>query len=228
MWEARPGASALIRTVWRALVETPGSYPVSGSEYWSLSFVRRPGDVLAAVLDGPKLKAHVVDGIVGEEYWGVELAAHVTIPGVSKRAILGETVDLPVVDGTVELAGRRWPFPYWDDLEQWVDELVAGGGLLVHEDVRRALVGERRGASQRTWQRRFRRSVGLTSQQIDQLRRVENGYLLLQSGSSPAEAAYEAGFADQAHFTRALRMIRGQTPAAVLAAARGREEASTA
>ncbi len=190
--------------------------------------MRRPGGVLAAVLDGPKLKAHVVDGIVGEEYWGVELAAHVTIPGVSKRAILGETVDLPVVDGTVELAGRRWPFPYWDDLEQWVDELVAGGGLLVHEDVRRALIGERRGASQRTWQRRFRRSVGLTSQQIDQLRRVENGYLLLQSGSSPAEAAYEAGFADQAHFTRALRMIRGQTPAAVLAAARGREEGSTA
>lgn len=212
-----------MRTVWRAVVETPGTYPVSGSEYWSLSFIRRPTGELAAVLDGPNLKAHAVDGIVGEEYWGVELAAHVTIPGVSKSAILGETVELPVVDGTVRLAGRPWPFPGWDDLEPWVDALVAAGGLVVHEDVRRALSGERRGASQRTWQRRFSRNVGLTSRQIDQLRRVENGYLLLQSGSSPAEAAIDAGFADQAHFTRALRMIRGQTPAAVIAAARRRE-----
>lgn len=204
MWEDRPGTSPLVRTVWRAVVETPGSYSVSGSEYWGLSFIRRPAGELAAVLDGPNLNAHMVDGIVGEEYWGVELAAHVAIPGVSKRAILGETVELPVGTGTVELAGRRWPFPYWHDLEPWVDALVAEGGLVVYEDVRRALVGERRsGASQRTWQRRFRSNVGLTSQQIEQLRRVENGYLLLQSGSTPAEAAFEAGFADQAHFTRA-------------------------
>lgn len=199
-------------------MEAPGSYPVVGSEYWGLSFIRRPGGEVAAELDGPCLRARVVEGFVGEHYWGVELAAHVAIPGVPKRAIMGETVALRVDDGLVELGGHRWPVPDWPDLESWVDRLAERGGLLVDEEIRRALLGERVGASERTWQRRYRRTVGMTSQQIDQLRRAQRAYVLLQTGLSPAEAAAEAGFADQSHLTRALRLIRGQTPAAIISA----------
>ena len=218
MWQEHPGSSPLVRTVWRAEVEAPGTYPVIGSEYWGVSFIRRPSGQLAAELDGPCMQARVVEGYVGESYWGVELAAHVAIPGVPKRAILGETVALPIHDGLVELGGRRWPVPGWPDLEPWVSRLAEQGGLLVDEEIRRALLGERVGASERTWQRRYRRTVGMTSQQIDQLRRAQRAYVLLQTGLSPAEAASEAGFADQPHLTRALRLIRGQTPAAIIAA----------
>jgi AraC-like DNA-binding protein len=164
------------------------------------------------------MRARVVEGYVGAYYWGVELAAHVAIPGVPKRAIMGETVVLPVDDGLVELGGRRWPVPGWSDLEAWVNRLAERGGLLVDEEIRRALLGERVGASERTWQRRYRRTVGITSQQIDQLRRAQRAYVLLQTGLTPAEAAAEAGFADQPHLTRALRLIRGQTPAAIISA----------
>jgi methylphosphotriester-DNA--protein-cysteine methyltransferase len=96
--------------------------------------------------------------------------------------------------------------------------LAAQGGLVVDEEVRQALAGDRVGASARTWQRRYRRTVGLTSRQVAQLHRAQHAYVLLQGGVPPAEAAVVAGFADQPHLTRALRMIRGLTPAAIIAA----------
>lgn len=218
VWEERAGRSPLLRTVWRAAVETPGSYSVTGSEYWGLSFIRRQDGELAAELDGPSLRNRIVDGHLGERYWGVELAAYVALPGVPKSAVLGGTVTLQVADGRVTLGDRHWPVPDWSDLEDWVDHLAEHCGLLVDEEIRKALDGDRSGASERTWQRRYRRTVGLTAQQIDQLHRAQHGYFLLQTGHSPAEAAAGAGFADQPHLTRALRLIRGQTPAAIIAA----------
>ena len=218
MWEERRAAGPLVRTVWRAEVETPGTFPVVGSEYWGISFIRRADGALAAELDGPRAHVTEVDGHLGESYWGVEMAAHVAIAGVSKDAILGQTVALPVVDGHVELAGARWPVPAWTELEAWVARLATDGGLLVDEDIRRALSGDRVGAGDRTWQRRYRRTAGLTRRQVDQLRRAQHAYVLLQQGVSPAATAAQAGFADQPHLTRALRLIRGQTPAAIIAA----------
>lgn len=223
VWEERAGRSPRVRTVWRATVESPERYSVIGSEYWGLSFIRRRDGELAAELDGPSLRNRVVDGHLGERYWGVELAAYAAIPGVPKQAILGETVTLPVSGGHVLLGDHRWPMPAWPDLEDWVDHLAENGGLLVDEEVRKALNGDRIGASERTWQRRYRRTVGLTAQQIDQLHRAQHGYFLLQTGHSPAEAAAGAGFADQPHLTRSLRLIRGQTPAAIIAAQRRRQ-----
>jgi AraC-like DNA-binding protein len=223
VWEERAGRSPRVRTVWRATVKSPERCSVIGSEYWGLSFIRRRDGELAAELDGPSLRNRVVDGHLGERYWGVELAAYVAIPGMPKQAILGETVTLPVSGGHVVLGDHRWPVPAWPDLEDWVDHLAENRGLLVDEEVRKALNGDRIGASERTWQRRYRRTVGLTAQQIDQLHRAQHGYFLLQTGHSPAEAAAAAGFADQPHLTRSLRLIRGQTPAAIIAAQRRRQ-----
>ena len=48
VWQERSGSSVLVRTVWRAEVELPGQYPVVGSKYWRLSFIRRANGELAA------------------------------------------------------------------------------------------------------------------------------------------------------------------------------------
>ncbi|MGU3503102.1 helix-turn-helix domain-containing protein [Mycobacterium sp. C31M] len=205
-------------------MDRPGRYPVTGSEYWGLSFIRRQDGTPAAELDGPSLRGRTVDGHLGERYWGVELAAYVAVPGVPKRALLGETVNLPISKEHVTLGEHRWPIPDYTELEDWVNHLAEHGGLLVDEEVRKALDGDRIGASARTWQRRYRRTVGLTAGQVEQLHRAQLGYLLLQSGHTPAEAAAGAGFADQPHLTRALRLIRGQTPAAIIAAQRRRQD----
>lgn len=224
MWESRDGTTDLVRTIWRATVEEPDVYLVDGSEFWGISFARATDGVVTAVLNGPNLRAEHTDSILGETYWGVELAAYVAVAGMSKQPVLGLTVPLEVRDDRVRIGDLETPVPAFDDLDAWIDVLIRDGALVVDDDVRAALAGDRVGATPRTWQRRYRRTVGLTAAQVEQIRRAERAFSLLQQGHRPAEAAALAGFADQAHLTRSLRLIRGRTPASILSAAAARPD----
>jgi AraC-like DNA-binding protein len=42
--------------------------------------------------------------------------------------------------------------------------------------------------------------------------RLRRALRLLGDGATPARAALESGFADQSHFTRAMKQLLGQTP----------------
>ena len=221
MCEQRPSADPEIRTVWRAYVDEAADYTDEASEHWGLSFIRRPDGSLAAELAGPRLEGLPIRSRAGESYWGVELAAHVMIPGVDKALLRGAIAELPVAGGRVTIAGRRYVIPGWENLEPFVSRLVADGVLVADADVRRALGGDDRGLSRRSWQRRFRSVTGLRRKEIERLDRSRRAYRLLSEGMAPSAVAAEVGYADQAHLTRELRRIRGETPARVLAAAPG-------
>lgn len=220
VWEQRASSSAEIRTVWRAFVDEAADYTDEASEHWGLSFIRRADSSLAAELAGPRIEALPIRAGVGESYWGVELAAHVVIPGVDKTLLRGAIAELPVADGRVTIRERRYPIPSWEELEPFVSQLVAEGVLVSDADIRRALGGDERGLSRRSWQRRFSSVTGLRRKEIERLDRCRRAYRLLSEGIPPSEVAVAVGYADQAHLTRELRRIRGETPARILAAAR--------
>jgi transcriptional regulator GlxA family with amidase domain len=95
---------------------------------------------------------------------------------------------------------------------------MAGQGVLTGPpELARALAGEDAGYSDRQLQRRFSAEIGLGRKQVAQLERARRAYALLQAGRCLAEAASEAGYADQAHMTRSFRLIAGRTPASILA-----------
>ncbi|UWQ79823.1 AraC family transcriptional regulator [Leisingera sp. S132] len=60
----------------------------------------------------------------------------------------------------------------------------------------------------------FRRATGLPPHAWHLQRKVQHVKELLRAGLSPAEAAAQAGFADQSHMGRHFRAITGITPAA--------------
>ncbi|GAB7082045.1 AraC family ligand binding domain-containing protein [Megalodesulfovibrio paquesii] len=62
----------------------------------------------------------------------------------------------------------------------------------------------------------FKDATGLTPHAWLLRRRVRLGRQALERGLSPAEAAAEAGFADQSHFTRRFKAVHGLTPGAFL------------
>lgn len=68
------------------------------------------------------------------------------------------------------------------------------------------------GLSRYHFARRFRNEVGEAPWAYVRRMRAERACQLLMDGMAPAEVAHEAGFADQAHLTRAMRERFGRTP----------------
>lgn len=217
LYEERQLDSPHIECVWQARPVREERYLVAAVEYWDIWFARRPDGELLAGLSGPALGHRWIAAVVGEHGWGVQLRAHVAVPGASKRMLLGGEQPLPVEEGLVAIGQHRLPLPEFDDLEGFVERLLELGVLRVDEQVRRALSGDDTGYSERQWQRRVRDTTGLTRKQIAQLERAREAFALLMEGVSPAECAVRCGFSDQAHLTRSLRMLHGQTPARILA-----------
>jgi len=60
--------------------------------------------------------------------------------------------------------------------------------------------------------RAYKRLYGLAPTQHRTLLRLRRGQELLRQGLSPSQAALEAGFYDQAQFTRGFRALTGTTP----------------
>jgi AraC-like DNA-binding protein len=78
------------------------------------------------------------------------------------------------------------------------------------------LDGQETTLSSRSIQRHFRQTTGLTKKFIEQTRRVQFAEQLLKNNEPAVKVATQAGYADQAHMTRALKMLLGYTPGALL------------
>ena len=187
------------------------------NEYWGLAFTRRSDHSLRAELIGPSLQPRTLESGEGDAYWGVEFRAHIVMKGATKESVLGATVDLAVDGESFDLLGRRYRVPEYVDLERFVDGLLEDGAIISREEVKRALDGDVSGYSPRSWQRHIRWVTGLSRKQIQQLQRARHAFFLLQSGCSASAAAVAAGYADQAHMTRSLRLLRSETPAQIIA-----------
>jgi len=217
LYEERPSDSPFIECTYQARAVKDERYLVPATEHWDIWFGREPDGEISAGLSGPSLGHRWVASVIGQHGWGVQLRSHMVVPGVSKRFLLGGEMRLPVVDGHVELSGHRLTVPEFDELDGFVDGLVARGLLRSDDDVRRALSGDESGYSERQWQRRARETTGMTRKQIAQITRARRAFELLQQGLTPAECAAECGYSDQAHLTRSLRAFHGMTPARILA-----------
>lgn len=217
LYEERRLDSPHIECVWQARSVREERYLVPAVEYWDIWFARQPGGGSVAGLSGPSLGHRWISSVVGEHGWGVQLRAHVVVLGASKRTLLGGEQRLPVDDGRVVFGEHRVPWPAYDELEAFVERLLELDVLRSDEAVRRALSGDDTGYSERHWQRRVRETTGLTRKQITQLERAREAFALLMEGVAPAECAARCGFADQAHLTRSLGVLHGQTPARILA-----------
>lgn len=88
-------------------------------------------------------------------------------------------------------------------------KLDAANGCLTVQALAKAL-----GVSVRALQERFAAAVGLSPKEYGRMRRLQAALQLLDAGGPElAEAALQAGFADQPHATRELQALVGLTPA---------------
>jgi AraC-like DNA-binding protein len=92
--------------------------------------------------------------------------------------------------------------------------------LLAGNDTRIGDVASAHGLSREGFIRSFHRSVGMTPHAYRLAFRLNRARALLATDVAPAEAAAEAGFADQSHLGRHFRLAFGATPGAYRCAVR--------
>ncbi|HEV2508828.1 AraC family transcriptional regulator [Bosea sp. (in: a-proteobacteria)] len=105
---------------------------------------------------------------------------------------------------------RRAPLSNWQlkAVTDYIGEHAAG-------TIRLQDLAELVGMSQSHFSHAFKASTGLPPHQWQLKARIERGQRLLAAGDrSLTEIAADAGFSDQAHFTRVFRRMVGETPAA--------------
>ncbi|HEX3764839.1 MAG TPA: helix-turn-helix domain-containing protein [Kofleriaceae bacterium] len=92
----------------------------------------------------------------------------------------------------------------------------ARGAVQIRDLARRLAI------SQDPLEKRFRRAVGMSPKQLARLIRLRRAIDAYRPGTNLARLAIEAGFYDQAHFSRELRTVIGEPPRRFLVAAADR------
>jgi len=130
-----------------------------------------------------------------------------------KKTLVNDAVHLPeTIKNSFWLQGETWEFPNFENADTFVSRLTRNEMLLQDNIVNDVLLGRTRELSLRSVQRRFLHVTGLAYKTIQQIERARQALIMLQSGTSILETATQAGYFDQSHLTRSLKLFSGQTP----------------
>jgi hypothetical protein len=192
------------------------SFTVVPDGSWGF-IVHRSGDSVAAFVTGSTTRPVRVSLRAGDEIISVSLAASAYSPERSAVSLIDKAQLLPD-------AGPRkvwWSpqhkieLPTIETAGDFVAALIKREQLILNKSVAAVLAGHTPYISQRTLQRHFLQTTGMTHNYWQQIQRAQRAVSALRLGKSLAEVAYESGYVDQSHMTRWLKQIVGRTPAAI-------------
>jgi hypothetical protein len=213
--EARPSASPFVQTVWRTNSERTGTFLSQAASHWEMVVTRHAGQTTMTVR-GPETRATSIDVQWTEgEFVGIVFRLGTFMPSL----LPGQVMDrrdavLPLANGSsFFLCGSSWPFPDYENADDFVARLVRAGLLLRDPVVEAVLHGRPHPWSPRAVQHHFVQATGLSHTTIRQIERVQRAASLLEHGRSIADVVGQAGYYDQPHLNRAVKRFMGLTPA---------------
>ncbi len=214
-FEGRESDSPYVEAVWRGQAGSAYAPICPASNRWHLLFLKDQ-DKIRVTVEGPLSRATPVSQPEGTEWFGVTFQPGTFLSSIPVRTLLDERAMLPlVVKTSFELAGSSFQLPNYDNVETFVARLVREDLLVTDPIVKAVLAGQSPQTSSRTIRRRFLQATGLTYTAMAQIERAKQAVALLEQGVSLSDTAYQAGYADQSHMTRALKHFMGYTPAQI-------------
>ena len=215
-FDTRKSDSPLLHSVWRSRSEHGGMFISTAASQWEM-VVTRQYDQLTLTLRGPETAASYAPVPEDAEFFGMIFKYGVYLPGLLKKALVDNQIHLrPSVKNTFSFFGSTWQFPSYENADAFVDHLLRAEILAFDAVVEDTLRGQAVDVSLRALQRRMAHVTGLTQKTIQQIHRARQASTFLQRGMPIIDAAYAAGYFDQAHLTNALKRFYGQTPAEII------------
>jgi AraC-like DNA-binding protein len=216
LFEDRESDSPLIERVWRSRSERAGTFLSIAEPHCELAVTRHRGRTWMTVR-GPETRPTPCHCPADAEWIGIRLSIGTWLrpypaPLVRDR----RDVDLADVGRhSFRLENTTWEYPGFENAEVLVARLQRAGLLVRDPRVPAALAGDPAALSRRSAQRHFLLATGMTRQAYHQIQRARYAAGLLRGGMGIAEAVHQAGYFDQAHLTRSLGRLIGETPARI-------------
>jgi len=211
----RPADSPFVERIWHARSEYTGGFTSVAMSHWEMVVSKLRGETTMTVR-GPETRptAHHLpeDG----EWLGIRFKFGAFIPELLPSTLTDHDLNLPnASQRSFWLSGSSWNFPDFENADSFVQRLVGEGILVIDPVVVAALTGESGDFSQRTARRHFVRTTGLSPNTARQIERARYATVLLTEGMPISDVAYEAGYFDQPHLSRALKRFMDRTPAQI-------------
>ncbi len=217
--EDRPSDSPFVERVWRCHSEGTGTFHSIGACNWEMVVTRHEGKTSLTVR-GPETKASTAECPADGEWFAIRFKLGTFMPLLCPGD-LRDRNDVTLPDATSRsfwLNGSAWEYPSFENAETFVKRLVHDGLITMDVAVTSALRGQPQELTLRTAQRHFLQTTGVTHRAIRQIERARHATNLLKQDVSILDAAYQAGYYDQAHLTRSLQHFIGLTPGQIIRA----------
>lgn len=215
-FESHSSNSPYIQALGRVRAASDASFTVVPDGSWGL-IVHRSDDGVSAFLTGLTTRPIHVGLRAGDEILSVSLAASAYSPDRCGACLLNKAQSLAAAGGRkVWWNGQhKIELPTIETADQFVSALVKREQLILNKAVAAVVAGHTPYMSQRTLQRHFIQTTGMTHNYWQQIQRAQRALSALRHGKSLAQVAHESGYVDQSHMTRWLKQIVGRTPAAI-------------
>lgn len=217
--DERPSDSPFVERVWCSHTERAGTFRSISACNWEMVVTRHEGRTSLTVR-GPETRATTVDCPADGEWFAIRFKLGSFMP-LLRPGDLRDRNDVTLPDASSRafwLTGSAWEYPTFENAETFVKRLVNKRLIAMDRSVTTALRGQPQERTIRTTQRRFLQTTGMTLITIRQIERARHATNLLKQGVSILDAAYEAGYYDQAHLTRSMQRFIGQTPGQIIRA----------
>jgi AraC-like DNA-binding protein len=213
----RPADSPLIERVWHAHSVAGGVFHSMAEGNLELVVTRLPG-VTRVTLRGPVTRASTVVCPPTGQWFAIRLRLGTYLPQLPTARLLDHNnLDLPLCSRQrFRFAKAAWEIPNFENAEIFVNRLAQRGIIAYDSAVGAALSGDPQALTQRSVQRHFLHVAGMTQSRFRQIERARQAVHLLRGGSSILDVVHGVGYFDQAHLTRSLKQLIGQTPLKLL------------
>lgn len=213
IFDDRPSDSPFVERVWSSYTERSGTFHSIAACNWEIVVSRYEGK-RSLTIRGPETRVSMADCPANGEWFGIRFKAGTFMP-MLRPGDLRDRNDVTLPDASSRsfwLNGSAWEYPDFENADVFVNRLARVGLIAADHSVMSALRGQPQELTTRTAQRRFLQTTGVTYSTIRQIERARYATYLLRNGGSILDAAHAAGYYDQAHLARSLKLLIGQTP----------------
>jgi hypothetical protein len=208
----RPLDSAFVDSITELRFTAAGQTLMQPDGHWDIAILKR-GEGVQVLRTGLTTKPVLYQHEPGDETLVISFKPSVFMPLMPGEVMRDEGVLLEKFGrGSFWLGTDVREIPNLENADVFVERLVRAEVVEKNALVESVLDGQPKAMSERTMQRHFLRTTGLTYKAFTQIKRAQKAAALLRLGRPAAEVAFALGYTDQAHMINSLRHIMGQTP----------------